>query len=159
MARTLILLRHAKSAWPKQTLDADRPLAPRGLRDASAAGRWLGEHAPRIDLVVCSTAIRAVQTWELAAAELAKKPRVRHDECLYEASAQELLTTTVELPSNIATALLVGHNPGLENLLTVLTGIAKPFKTSTIAVLRSLESWQQSRSGWWSLEALTTTRG
>lgn len=159
MTRTLILLRHAKSAWPKHTPDADRPLAARGHRDAPAAGRWLGEHAPRIDLVVCSTAIRAVQTWELAAAELATTPRVRHDEWLYGASAHDLLTTTMELPSTVSTALLVGHNPALENLLTVLTGVAKPLKTSTIAIMTTLQDWQQSRSSWWTLEALTTPRG
>lgn len=159
MTRTLILIRHAKSAWPKETPDAARPLAARGRRDAPAVGRWLREQAPTIDLVVCSTAVRAVQTWDLAAAELDATPRVRHDEWLYRASAEDLLTTTAELPSTASTVVLVGHNPGLEDFLTLLTGVAQPLKTSAIAVITTVSTWRQTSPGSGTLETLATPRG
>ncbi|MBV9161435.1 MAG: histidine phosphatase family protein [Pseudonocardiales bacterium] len=159
MTRTLILLRHAKSAWPQETPDVARPLAARGRRDAPAVGCWLREQAPRIDLVMCSTAVRAVQTWDLAAAQLDAIPRVRHEERLYGASAEDLLTATQELPHTASTAALVGHNPGLEDFLTLLTGVVKPLKTSAIAVITTPGGWEQAGSGSWTLEALATPRG
>jgi phosphohistidine phosphatase len=159
MMRTLILFRHAKSAWPRETPDAARPLAARGRRDAPAVGRWLRDQAHKIDLVVCSPAVRAAQTWDLAAAQLDAIPRVRHDEGLYGASAEDLLTATQELPPKASTAVLVGHNPGLENFLTLLTGVTEPLKTSAIAVITTPGSWEQARPGSWTLETLATPRG
>jgi phosphohistidine phosphatase SixA len=67
--RRLVLLRHAKSDWP-DVADQDRPLAKRGRRDAPAVGRWLGQSGYAPDAVICSTALRARETWELASAGL-----------------------------------------------------------------------------------------
>ncbi|MGH3827464.1 MAG: SixA phosphatase family protein, partial [Pseudonocardiaceae bacterium] len=159
MIRTLILLRHAKSAWPEDIADRARPLAARGVRDAPAAGHWLAEHAPTIDLAVCSTAVRAVQTWELAGAQLYPRPPVHHDESLYGASAEDLLTTIKQLASNVWTAILVGHNPGLETLLRALTGRYELIKTSTITIVTTTDGWKSSERGSWKLETLTTPRG
>jgi phosphohistidine phosphatase len=159
MTSTLILIRHAKSAWPEDTPDALRPLAARGRRDAPAVGRWLRDHVPSIDWVMCSTAVRAVQTWDLAAAELTTKPPACHDERLYGASAADLLTITQELPPQASTAAFVGHNPSLENFLTLLTGACKPLKTSAIAVIRTPVSWATARPKSWALETLMTPRG
>jgi phosphohistidine phosphatase len=75
-ARRLVLLRHAKSAWP-DVADHERPLARRGRRDAPVAGRWLRTAGRVPDRVVCSTARRARETWQLAAAELDASPTVR----------------------------------------------------------------------------------
>src|SRR5262249_60816733 len=88
--RTLLLLRHAKSDWSTEEPDERRPLSKRGRRDAPAAGRWLAEHAPPLDLVVCSTAIRAQRTWALAGAELDPAPNMVPDERLYAAPAAPL---------------------------------------------------------------------
>jgi phosphohistidine phosphatase len=159
MTRTLVLLRHAKSAWPADIPDTARPLAPRGRRDAPAAGRWLREHVPKIDYVVCSPAVRAVQTWDLAAVQLVTMPRVSHDERLYAASAHELLAVTQELPHGASTAVLVGHNPGLEDFLTLLTGVAEMLKTSAIAVITTPLSWEQSRPSSCTVAALATPHG
>jgi phosphohistidine phosphatase len=159
MTHTLILLRHAKSAWPQETADADRPLAKRGHRDALAVGRWLRDQGPKIDLVVCSPALRAVQTWDLAAAQLEAMPRVRRNKWLYGASERDLLIATKKLPDQASTALLVGHNPGLENFLALLTGVVEPLKTSAIAIMTTPGSWEQSRPGSWSLRKLATPRG
>lgn len=159
MIRTLILLRHAKSAWPPETPDALRPLAERGRRDAPAIGRWLRAHIDTIDLVVCSPAVRAAQTWDLAAAQLATTPPVRHDERIYSASAGELLAVARDLPEQVSTAALVGHNPGLEDLLALLTGADELLKTSAIAVMTAPVSWEMVHPDSWTLETLATPRG
>jgi phosphohistidine phosphatase len=159
MTHTLILLRHAKSAWPQETADADRPLAKRGHRDALAVGRWLRDQGPKIDLVVCSPALRAVQTCDLAAAQLEVIPRVHRNKWLYGASEQDLLIAIKKLPDQASTALLVGHNPGLENFLALLTGVVEPLKTSAIAIMTTPGSWEQNRPGSWSLRKLATPRG
>jgi phosphohistidine phosphatase len=86
-------------------------------------------------------------------------PRVSHDERLYAASAHELLAVTQELPHGASTAVLVGHNPGLEDFLTLLTGVAEVLKTSAIAVITTPLSWEQSRPSSCTVAALATPRG
>jgi phosphohistidine phosphatase len=100
-----------------------------------------------------------VQTWDLAAAQLEAIPRVRRNKWLYGASEQDLLIAIKKLPDQASTALLVGHNPGLENFLALLTGVVEPLKTSAIAIMTTPGSWEQSRPGSWSLRKLATPRG
>lgn len=157
--RTLILLRHAKSAWPPDIPDVRRPLADRGRRDAPAVGRWLRAHVGAIDRVVCSPATRAVQTWDLAAAQLTITPPHGLDERLYGASAACLLAVTQELPPEPSTVLLIGHNPGLEDFLTLLTGAVEPLKTSAIAVVKTPDRWAATKPDSATLEQLATPRG
>ncbi|MGW2719898.1 SixA phosphatase family protein [Streptomyces sp. NPDC001492] len=142
--RRLVVLRHAKSAWPAGVPDHARPLAPRGLRDAPAAGRALAEADCLPDLALCSTAVRARQTWELASAQWGTPPPVRSDPRLYAADVSDLLTAVHEVSAEIETLLLVGHNPGLEELVLELAGdslddaleeVRLKFPTSAIAVL------------------------
>src|SRR6266508_2394367 len=95
--RTLVVVRHAKSDWTHPVPDEERPLAERGRRDAPATGRWLAEHVGDLDLVVCSPARRARETWRLASAELARKPPVRLDERVYAAGPGRLLTVLAGL--------------------------------------------------------------
>ena len=152
--RRLIVLRHAKSAWPDGVTDHRRPLAPRGLRDAPAAGRALADADCLPDLALCSTAVRARQTWELAAAQWGTPPPVRHDPRLYAADVPELLEAVREVSAQTKTLLLIGHNPGLEELVLHLAGdglddaldeVRTKFPTSAIAVL----AWHGD--GWRSL--------
>jgi phosphohistidine phosphatase len=159
LTRTLILLRHAKSAWPADTPDRQRPLAARGLRDAPAVGRWLLAHIPAIDQVVYSPAARAVQTWDLAVDQLATAPPASSDERVYGASAACLLAVTQEFAPEVSTAVLVGHNPGLEDFLTLLTGATEPLKTSSLAVITLPGSWADAAPGAGRLENLATPRG
>ncbi len=159
MTRTLILLRHAKSAWPEGIPDIQRPLSGRGRRDAPAAGRWLREKFAKIDLALCSPAVRAVHTWDLASAQLDAMPRVSHDGRLYGASAGELLRITQQLPHKASTVVLVGHNPGLEDFLEQLTGSAKVLKTSAIAVLVTQVTWEQAKDRSCILDAFAIPRG
>ncbi|MDA3644442.1 histidine phosphatase family protein [Saccharopolyspora indica] len=139
--RELVLIRHAKSAWPDDADDFDRPLAERGRRDAPALGRWLRKHAAAIELVLCSPAARARQTWELAAREIPAEPVVKHDDRIYVASARELLAVVHEIPTTVMTAAVIGHNPGLEDLVSLLTGEPVVLKTAAIAVLRTQSPW------------------
>lgn len=121
--RRLLVMRHAKSAWPEGVADHDRPLGPRGLRDAPAAGRFLAENGGPPDLVLCSPARRARHTWELAAAELGSPvpTPTLHEPRLYGADGDELLDVLHGVPDEVATLLLVGHNPGLEDLVLLLS--------------------------------------
>jgi len=139
--RTLVIFRHAKSAWPEGVPDDQRPLGPRGRRNAPAAGRWLRDEVDRIDLAVCSPAVRARQTWELAGVELDPQPRVVEDERVYAASADALLGVVQDLPDGVGTAVLVGHNPGLADLVELLTGELCELKTASVAVLTWSGSW------------------
>jgi phosphohistidine phosphatase len=140
---TLVLLRHAKSDWDGDEADIDRPLAPRGRREAPEAGQWLARHLPPLDLAVVSPALRVAETWRLVAAELAEPPATQVDDRVYAASAHELLTVVRDLPDEAGTVLLVGHNPGLEDLVRLLTGQHTPMPTSAIAVLKVESPWAE----------------
>ena len=141
LRRQLVILRHAKSAWPDGVPDRKRPLAKRGRRDAPAVGQWLRNHVGRLDEVVCSPAERTRQTWALVAAELDHPPAVKFDDRIYGAPPAALLTVVRELPASADTALLVGHNPGVQNLVALLSGQEPDMKTSSVAVLAWTGSW------------------
>jgi phosphohistidine phosphatase len=113
----LLLLRHAKSAWDQPGLDDhERDLAPRGVAAAKRMGRVLRDEGWRPDLVLCSTAIRARHTWDLAAAALGAEPEVKHLDGLYLASAGRLLEAIRRQPPACRRMLLIGHNPGMQAL-------------------------------------------
>ena len=157
--RTLVVVRHAKSDWTHAVPDDERPLAARGRRDAPAIGRWLVEHVGTVDLVLCSPATRARQTWRLAGAELSPKPPVREDDRMYGAGPTQLLTVLAELPDELGTVVLVGHNPGLADLVTLLSGEPHELKTSAVAVLRWTGSWVDAEFVTATLADHTTARG
>jgi phosphohistidine phosphatase len=157
--RHLVVLRHAKSAWPDGVPDRRRPLNGRGRRDAAAAGRWLRENVGRLDAVVCSPAERARQTWELVAAELADPPDPTFDEDVYGASPSSLLTVVAALPDDAATALLIGHNPAFQDLVELLSGQQREMKTSSLAVLEWSGGWTDGAPGAATLREHATPRG
>ncbi|MFF5987966.1 SixA phosphatase family protein [Prauserella flavalba] len=159
MRRELVILRHAKSDWPYGVADDERPLAERGRRDAPAAGRWLRAHVPAFDLVLCSTAKRARQTWHLVRRELGGSPEVSHDGRLYGASADTLTRIARELPGDAHTVLFIGHNPGLEDFVSTLADRGCTLKTSAIAVLSGTGDWTDVRPGWASLDDVAKPRG
>jgi phosphohistidine phosphatase len=168
--RRLMLLRHAKSDWP-DVADHARPLAKRGRHDAPAVGRWLRAHGYLPDVVVCSTARRTRQTWELVAPELGASPLVTFEPRAYEASALTLLYLAQELPSRYRAALLIGHNPATSDLANSLAerpaadaaappagersatadGAARPavirFPTAAVAVLEFTGDWPSLTPG------------
>ena len=152
--RTLILLRHAKSDWSTAAADIDRPLAERGRRQAPDAGRWLAANIDSIGLAVVSPASRARSTWELVTAELDVPTRTLIDDRLYGASEDELLAVVRDLPDDVETAVLVGHNPGLEDLATLLSGEPARMPTSALAVLTVSRSWPAAAAHTAALRAL-----
>lgn len=139
--RTLVVLRHAKSDWSGDDEDVARPLAKRGRRQAPDSGRWLNANLDRIDLALVSPAERARSTWHLVAEELDAPPEMRLDERLYAASAGRLLAVVRELPDEFHTVVVVGHNPGIEQLVSRLTGQEIPMPTSAVAVIALPGSW------------------
>ncbi|MGW7280642.1 SixA phosphatase family protein [Streptomyces sp. NPDC054844] len=167
--RRLVVLRHAKSARPAGVADRDRPLAGRGRREAPAAGRALARAGRLPDLALCSTAVRARQTWELASAQWGTPPSVHYDARLYAAGVPDLLEVVREVPADIETLLLVGHNPGLEELVLALAGDAlddtldrlrAKYPTSAIAVLDwHGTTWRALAPGAALLTAMTVPRG
>ncbi|MFI1282100.1 SixA phosphatase family protein [Streptomyces sp. NPDC020858] len=166
-SRRLVVLRHAKSAWP-EVPDSERPLAPRGRRDAPEAGRWLREAGCVPDLVVCSSARRTRQTWDLVAAEFGATTPVIHDARIYRATAGELLGVVREVPAHVRTLMLIGHNPGVQELILLLAGEADgyaleqtrtKFPTSAIAVLRVPGPWSSLEPGAARMTDMVVPRG
>jgi phosphohistidine phosphatase len=138
---TLVLLRHGKSDWSGDHPDRDRPLAPRGRRQAAEAGRWLASHGPAVELAVVSPARRASHTWELAAAELPDPPPVRYADAAYAFDGSDLRALVEELPVASSVVALVGHNPALEELLHDLTGSWREMTTACLALVSWRGRW------------------
>jgi phosphohistidine phosphatase len=139
----LLVLRHAKAAEGRD--DHARPLAKRGERDAPRIGRWIAEHDLAPDRVIVSSSMRTRQTAALVLAELgAGAPEPLADERLYLATIGTLLEVVVELGRGAERLLVVGHNPGMSDLVEVLAGDEVPpdpetgvvFPTSALACLR-----------------------
>jgi len=119
---TLYLLRHAKSSWSDPTLpDQERPLAPRGRRDAKRVAKHLVRLGIEPDLVLCSSVRRTRETLELVRPAFGATTSVVLEAELYAATADELLERLHAVPDEVASVLLVGHNPGLQELALLLT--------------------------------------
>ncbi|MEU5944127.1 histidine phosphatase family protein [Micromonospora sp. NPDC047465] len=152
--RTLVLLRHAKAEQPGDVLDERRPLAARGHADAAAAGAWLAKHALLPDVVICSTARRARETWHGVAMGMTGSPPeggsagpapvVRYEAEAYEAHMEDLLTLVRRVDPAARTVLLVAHNPGislLSALLDPLRADQDGMRTSDVVVHRPEVGW------------------
>jgi len=126
--RTLLLLRHAKSSWDDPGLeDFDRPLAPRGETAAPIMAAYIEKKELWPDLVLCSPAVRARQTWALVARRLGDKAAVaavKELRGLYLGAPSRLLEAIRRAPDAATRVILVGHNPGMEHLATALSGPA-----------------------------------
>jgi phosphohistidine phosphatase len=123
MVRALYLLRHAKSSWDDPSVgDHDRPLAPRGRQAAARIARHVHADGIRPALVLCSSARRAVETLEPIAAAYEGGLDVRIEGALYGADAPELLARVRRVPPEVASVLVVGHNPGMQDLVLRLAG-------------------------------------
>jgi phosphohistidine phosphatase len=149
--RTLILFRHSKSDQSSSEADIDRPLNARGRSQAPETGRWLAENAGEIDLAVVSPAHRARTTWELASAELTRQPETRIDDRVYNASVTDLLDVVRDLPDEARIVVLVGHNPGFEDLASLLADEPVSMPTSALALLESDSAWSSAGAAWASL--------
>jgi phosphohistidine phosphatase len=141
--RTLYLLRHAKSSWADPTLpDRERPLAPRGRRDAKRVGEHLSRLATVPELVLCSSARRARETLEPLRSALGNTTSMLLEATLYAASADQLLDRLRAVPDGVASVLVIGHNPGLQDLALLLASagadlerLEAKFPTAALATL------------------------
>ncbi len=122
MTHRLILIRHAKSSWDDPKLeDHDRPLNGRGRDGALDIGEWLAQHDYRPDLVLCSTAARTRETWEIIENALSAQAELRLDKSLYHASAEQMLEV-LQGSGSAQTVLMLGHNPGMARMAGALAG-------------------------------------
>lgn len=167
--RTLLLLRHAKSNWDDPTQgDHDRPLAERGREAARRMGSTLGERGLDPDLVLCSTAVRAQETWLLAAPAAGSRAPVRDAESLYLADPARLLAVVRSTPDEVLRLLVVGHNPGLARFAAELVAkgpardlkrMRRKFPTAALAVIAfNAGGWNEIAPGQGTLEAFIRPR-
>jgi phosphohistidine phosphatase len=158
--KTLLLLRHAKSSWDDTGLrDFDRPLAPRGRRDAPKMGRLLRTEDVELEHVVCSTAVRARETLDLAAKAARYNGSIDFVDAIYEAPYDRLARIVTSLPDRAAAVLMVGHNPGFEDLIRYLCSrdgsLNVTVPTATLACIDfDVARWESATGGTGSLRWL-----
>ncbi len=154
--KSLLLLRHAKSDWSQPgTPDFARPLNKRGLKAAPLMGRFARQRRLRPDLILSSPADRARQTAHLVKEAAGFHADLRYDERIYEASWSRLLEIVQQLDEATSMVLLVGHNPGMEDLLLNLSGVNRPMSTAAFARIDlNIENWNEVLPGCGQLEWL-----
>jgi phosphohistidine phosphatase len=152
--RTLLLMRHAKSDYPTGVVDHNRPLAPRGIREARLAGDWLRSSAPPIDEVLCSTSTRTRETLALTEVDAP----VSFADRIYDAVPGTVIDEINGVGDDVATLLVIGHEPAMSSVALGLAGasgtnhaeaerISTKFPTSAIAVLRFDAPWSDLTLG------------
>ena len=145
--KRLLLLRHAKSSWdnPAQT-DHERPLNKRGLNAAPLIGKILSEHDLIPDAIVSSTAQRARSTAEIVAETCGFDGSIVLTNDLYLAAPNAYIEIAASLPNDLATVMLVGHNPGIEALASELGQQYIGMTTANLAVFDvQIEAWNELR--------------
>ncbi len=143
--KTLLLLRHAKSSWGEPGLsDHDRPLTERGKLDAPRVGLLIQEQGLTPDLIVCSTAKRAQKTAQKVARTCGYRGAIAETETFYLAPVDQYLAYLRQLPDQHHIVLVVGHNPGLEDVLETLTGQVGRLTTAALAqVALNISGWRE----------------
>jgi phosphohistidine phosphatase len=149
MMRRLLLLRHAKSDWTKGVSDHERPLAPRGQRDAPRIGQEIARRGLSPDHAIISTSRRTRETFSFIEPFL-DRHTVRYERAIYEAAPEAILRVIRAAEPDAHSVMIVGHNPGLEQTATYLVAgggtVADPldekFPTAALAVLDfDIASW------------------
>lgn len=134
--KTLLLMRHAKSSWKDSELaDHERPLNKRGRADAPRMGQVLCDRELIPQRILCSSALRARQTAEEVVKTTGFQGEIAYLDRLYMAEADEYLAALRELPDTIERVMVIGHNPGLETVLQILSGRIESLPTAVIAHL------------------------
>lgn len=144
-SRTLFVMRHAKSDWGSPTLDDhDRPLNPRGKRDAPRMARWLMKNGIAPDCIAASSALRARTTAEMLRETWKNGVRLELYPQLYLAGPESYLKIASSLDDTIQSPIFIGHNPGLEELVALLTGETVEMPTAAIAEIQlPVRSWKE----------------
>ena len=141
--KTLLVLRHGKSSWKNASLsDHERPLQRRGRRDATRMGKLLLREELVPDLIVSSSAERALRTAEIAALACDYEAEIEVTRAFYHAGPETYIERVQDLPSGYERVLVVGHNPGMEELVALLTGVDERFPTAALAQIElPVEDW------------------
>jgi phosphohistidine phosphatase len=144
--KTLLVLRHAKSSWDHAELaDHDRPLNKRGMRAAPRMGRLLVEQGLVPDLILSSTAVRARTTAELVADECEPPPSIDYLPSLYGAGPHDYLEAASETGCDGERIMVVGHNPGVELLVTIVAGVRERMPTAALAHIQlDIDRWEDA---------------
>ncbi|AWB20528.1 histidine phosphatase family protein [Methylobacterium currus] len=161
----LILLRHAKSDWPEGVADPDRPLSPRGQEAAPKMAAYLAAQGLIPDRVLVSPARRTQETWDLVKPALGAVADETVPQ-IYEAPVSRLLDVVRSIPDEVATALMIGHNPGLQDLARLLgqpsearRTLTKKYPTAAVAVIDlAVESWAKVEAGEGTIERFVTPK-
>jgi len=143
--KTLYLLRHAKSSWddPSQT-DFERPLNQRGIKAAPFMGNLMAQKGFTPSVIICSPAMRAKTTARLVKDAGGFSEEIVFEKSIYEASPNNLREIVSKLSEDHGSALLVGHNPGIEGFIRYLTGLLEPMPTAALAVIElENERWEE----------------
>lgn len=156
MNKELLLLRHGKSDWDTDTSDFNRPLNKRGKINAQQMGKWLNEQQLLPDLIISSPANRALSTAKIVCETMSIPIHtIKTDDLIYEANLADLRLALLQIPGTVQQLLLVGHNPGLEYLLSYLTpdiSIAadgKLMPTACLAYLQLNSQWSALEGDYW----------
>lgn len=141
--KILYLLRHAKSSWDEPGLtDIERPLNGRGKKAAPVIGKHMRKVGASPDRILVSPAKRTRQTAKLTLEEAKSTAQPEFDERIYAADYSQLMEVLSEVSAEAAEVLLIGHNPGMEDLHEMLTGSYERFPTAALARIElSIESW------------------
>ncbi len=143
--KTLLILRHAKSSWKEEHLsDHDRPLNKRGRHDAPRIGKLIRKKGLQPQLIICSGAKRARETAGLVTEACGYKGELRFSEELYAAAPEAYISVLKALDDSYEQVMVVGHNPGLEELLGELTGEEQTLPTAALAqVALPIQTWSE----------------
>jgi len=147
--KILYLFRHAKSSWDEPLLsDFDRPLSKRGQKTAPQMGRIMRQRKVSPDLVICSPARRTKETAKLALEKARIDADVVFTEGIYEASVRALLSVLSKQDGSVGSILMIGHNPGMSDLIETLTGQVEEFPTAALARLSlAINHWREIEAG------------
>jgi phosphohistidine phosphatase len=147
--KTLLLLRHAKSSWddPEQA-DHDRPLNRRGQRDAPRMGQLLADEHLLPDLILCSSARRAQETAAKVVESSGCEGQLQIRGDLYQASPATMIEALAAVPREAHRVMVIGHNPGLEETLALLTGRQERLPTAALAqIALKIVNWRDLKPG------------
>jgi len=141
----LLIMRHAKSSWSNNFMgDHDRPLNNRGEKDAPRMGMLLKQEELTPDLIISSTAKRAKATAKAVAQACDYEEEIQYTRQLYHADPETYLMILNGLPDSVERVMVVGHNPGMEELVAALTDVDTRFTTANIAHVRlPIEQWRE----------------
>jgi phosphohistidine phosphatase len=157
--RTLYLLRHAKSSWKDDSLaDFERPLKRRGREAAEAIGEFLASKKVDLSVLISSPSIRTRQTIDIVQKHAKLGVEARFDQRIYEASLATLVQVVSEIPDDNKAAMLVGHNPGMEELLAFLTREHRHVPTGALSRISLESSWKEAGRSSGKLEWFVTPK-